>query len=297
MRSRALPSCRPGAPSPDGGAAALAPVAIDDQKATPWRSGRAAFGTRRRQLFGDAARRGRGMHRVHGQSKQCGRAACRSWRRDPSSPARNRRRAPRATSCAAAARMLGLGRRQRRLQGEEPRHHALDIAVDRDRRPVEGDRRDGRRGVGADARQLPQAPPRVSGNRPPWLRDDRTRAGDAGCARGRSSRAPARHAAPRRARPRRALRPSGQRARKRVEIGPDRRDRGLLQHDLAEPDAIGIGALARPRAPGQARGDGGRTRREDRAASVAAASLAPLSARLIFATIARHERNSPRRPL
>src|SRR6185437_13423636 len=48
---------------------------------------------------------------------------------------------------------------------------------------------------------------------------------------------------------------------KRAEIGPARhetvkmasygRHRRLLQHDFAEPDAIGVGTLARQRAPGQ----------------------------------------------
>jgi hypothetical protein len=36
-----------------------------------------------------------------------------------------------------------------------------------------------------------------------------------------------------------------------LEIGLHRRDRGLLQHDLRDPDAVRIGALARQRAPGQ----------------------------------------------
>ena len=36
-----------------------------------------------------------------------------------------------------------------------------------------------------------------------------------------------------------------------VKIRGDRDDRGLLQHDLAEPYQIGIGALARQRAPRQ----------------------------------------------
>ena len=36
-----------------------------------------------------------------------------------------------------------------------------------------------------------------------------------------------------------------------VKIGADRRDRRLLQHDLAEPDAVGVGALAGRGAPRQ----------------------------------------------
>jgi len=36
-----------------------------------------------------------------------------------------------------------------------------------------------------------------------------------------------------------------------VKIASDRDDGGLLQHDLAKPDAVGIGGLARQRPPGQ----------------------------------------------
>src|ERR1051326_1052674 len=38
---------------------------------------------------------------------------------------------------------------------------------------------------------------------------------------------------------------------KAVKISPYRRDSGLLQHDLAEPDAVGIGYLAGLGAPRQ----------------------------------------------
>ena len=46
-----------------------------------------------------------------------------------------------------------------------------------------------------------------------------------------------------------------------VKIGADRRDRGLLQHDLAEPDAVGVGRVGRVRRARAGRGGGGRTRR------------------------------------
>ena len=43
-------------------------------------------------------------------------------------------------------------------------------------------------------------------------------------------------------------RPAGK---KIAKVRTDGRDRRLLQHDLAEPDSVGIGRLARRRAPGQ----------------------------------------------
>ena len=56
------------------------------------------------------------------------------------------------------------------------------------------------------------------------------------------------HVVERRRRQRPNIGPARQKAR---VIGPDRLDRGLLQHDFGEPDAIRIGALARRRAPRQ----------------------------------------------
>src|SRR5262245_14781733 len=52
----------------------------------------------------------------------------------------------------------------------------------------------------------------------------------------------------RRRRERAHARPARGKAR---EIGHDRLDGGLLQHDLGEPDAIGVGPLAGERAPGK----------------------------------------------
>ena len=52
---------------------------------------------------------------------------------------------------------LRLASRQRILQGEEPRDHPLDIAVDGGRLAVEGDGRDRRRRIGADAGQVSEA--------------------------------------------------------------------------------------------------------------------------------------------
>ncbi len=51
---------------------------------------------------------------------------------------------------------LGLGVGQRRRDGVETGDDPLDIAVHRRRLEVEGDRRDRRRGIGADPRQRAQ---------------------------------------------------------------------------------------------------------------------------------------------
>ena len=90
---------------------------------------------------------------------------------------------------------------------EEPRHHPLDIAVDHRRRPVEGDRRDRRRRVGADARQFAQAGLGVGKAAARQRRDERRRI-SSGCGRANSSRARPRPSSPLRSRRRRAPRPS-----------------------------------------------------------------------------------------
>ena len=51
---------------------------------------------------------------------------------------------------------LRLGRRQRRCHRVEPRDHPFDIAVDRRRRRIIGDRGNGGGGIGSDAGQLAQ---------------------------------------------------------------------------------------------------------------------------------------------
>ena len=66
-------------------------------------------------------------------------------------PSAARRRQP-----AREARNFRLGRRQWRIDREEPRDHALDIAVDRRRRRIERDRGDRSRSIGPDARQFAQ---------------------------------------------------------------------------------------------------------------------------------------------
>ena len=140
--------------------------------------------------------------------------------------------------------------RQRRLDGVQAGDHPLDVAVDDGCRPVVGDGGDRRRRVAADSRQRPQ---RFFARRQPpaVLRED-----DAG-------------AAVQVARPRviaEAL-PGVEHlvelgAGQRLEGGParaeagealgDDRHRRLLEHDLAEPDDIGVRPRARLGAPGQA---------------------------------------------
>ena len=140
--------------------------------------------------------------------------------------------------------------RQRRLDGVQAGDHPLDVAVDDSRRPVVSDGGDRRRRVAADSRQRPQ---RLLARREPpaVLRED-----DAG-------------AAVQVARPRviaEAL-PSvehlvGIGAGQRLEGGParvearealaDDRHRRLLEHDLAEPDDIGVRPHTGLGAPGQA---------------------------------------------
>ena len=98
---------------------------------------------------------------------------------------------------------LSLGRRQRRRDGEEPRHHALDIAVDGRRPRAEGDGSDGRRGIVADAgkrAELGFGLGEAAADSAPPPRGRR----HAGCGRGRNSQAPPRRREPRQARRRRA---------------------------------------------------------------------------------------------
>ena len=193
--------------------------------------------------------RGGGAAARHGQSTQRGRrgvqiVAPRSISAWAKSPARRS-----GTSAAASARRRGFAAGSGFAHGVEPRDDPLDIAVDRRGRPIEGDRGDRRRGVVADPGQRAQRR-RVVGKLAAVPLDDGAGAGvqvaGAGVIaeplpelqhlveRGRGERAnigPARHES--------------------VEIGADSRDRRLLQHDLAEPDAVGVGRLPARRAPRQ----------------------------------------------
>jgi hypothetical protein len=132
---------------------------------------------------------------------------------------------------------------------EQAGDHALDIAVHDRRLATEGDGRDSRSRIGADTRQAPQ-PLLVIGKAPAELVAHHARA------------------AMQVARPRVIAEPLpgmehgvevglGQVTHRRpareeiAEIGADRDDGRLLQHDLAEPHPIGIGPLTRTRAPRQ----------------------------------------------
>ena len=152
---------------------------------------------------------------------------------------------------------LLLGGGKRRLDPEDPRQHPLDIAVHDRCRLVIGDGGDRRGRIVADAGQGAQSR-RVAGKAAAMVAHHRFRAGlqvagpriiaepgpglhhllGGGCGEVGDAR------------------PAEEEG---VVIGLHRRDRGLLQHDLGEPDPIGVrhGAgctLARPDAPGQAAG-------------------------------------------
>ena len=99
--------------------------------------------------------------RTRGRARRRASAACRSSRRDPSAPRRTRRRGRAGRAAAACARMSGLGTpAAASSMAKSAGDHPLDIAVDHGDRLVEGDRRDRRGGVGADAREAARALPR-----------------------------------------------------------------------------------------------------------------------------------------
>ena len=142
-----------------------------------------------------------------------------------------------------------LGRRQRRLHGAKAGDHALDVAVDDGRRPVMGDGRDRCGGVAPDPGQRPQRGllvrelPVVIGQKPP-------RAG-VQVARPRvvaESLPGVEHLVELGAGQSLEARPALQET---LEVAGHHRHRGLLQHDLAEPDPVGVGPGAGRRAPGQ----------------------------------------------
>ncbi len=162
-----------GAPHHEGCAAAQPPFPLRrlERKASPDRRARAPR---------TAPSTGRARRPVS--------SACRWWRRGPSAPARSRRCARPGPLPAVNARISGLAAGSSRSTCEQPRHHPLDIAVDRRSRRIERDRRDRRRGVGADAGQrgkLGLACRKLSAmdaRPPPWRRH-------ADCGRARNSRA------------------------------------------------------------------------------------------------------------
>src|SRR6202034_440808 len=136
-----------------------------------------------------------------------------------------------------------------RIDRIKPRDDALDIAVDRRPRSVECDGRDGRRGIGADAWQIAKA---LFARRYLTVMLLDYDAGASMQITGTGVIAEAgpgfEHIVERRRRQRPYIGPARQKAR---VIGPDRLDRGLLQHDFGQPDAIRIGALPLRGAPVQ----------------------------------------------
>ena len=121
----------------------------------------------RRQVLGNPERGGGAIGAPRAQHAARPRAACTAPRPDPSSPARNRRPAApapaRRRGRAAAALPRGSGVRSANSRATTRSTLPSTAAT----RPVEGDRRDRRRGVIADAGQARATAPGRPGNRPP----------------------------------------------------------------------------------------------------------------------------------
>ena len=171
-RGGASAQAPPGRPSmppsrPRGGRVSTrtAPSARSASQAMPWRTGFAGFADAARQLGGDAGARRPAQAGHPGADAAGGRARGADRRAEVHHRLRVvARAAPRASVAAASARRRGFAAGSGVLDGEEPRHHPLDVAVDHHRRPVEGDGGDGGGGVGADAGQRRAAPPRCRGS-------------------------------------------------------------------------------------------------------------------------------------
>ena len=217
-------------------------------KAAPRRSTPSAFGALRGSVSCTPAARAR-QAPSHGQMAQAGRfgvqiVAPRSIRACAKSPGRSA-----GTSASARSRISGLCLRQRRLDEEQPRNHALDIAVDRGGGAIKRDRRDRRRRVGADAGQAAQARLGV-GEASAVALGERPGAGmEVAGARVIAEPGPGLH----HLFDRRLGEPCDRREALQEALveGLHGRNRRLLQHDLRQPDAIGIGRRAGLGAPGQ----------------------------------------------
>ena len=226
-----------------------APSARVTTKAAPRRSRPSALRALRGNALGIAARARAHKRRSKGRARRPASSACRWWRRDPSALARNRRSGRRGRSVSARRLISRLRRRQfapRSRTGASPRARHC-----RRSRPR------------VDRMRSPRSPPPC-----------RARCREACAIRPRSRKAAAvpldhgfragvqiararvvaepgpgfEHVFERRARKTSHVRPAREKAR---VIRRDRLHRGLLQHDLGEPDAIGIGPLAGRRAPRQ----------------------------------------------
>ena len=238
--------------SPFGGRrrSSTLPSGSVSQKCTPWRIGRARFATLRGNVGGDAgtptgAARQPWTQCAGGRSRRADRGAQIEQRLGEVRRPGLRRRITTEAAPRAAQPRSGLW--QLLADCEQPRHHALDIAVHRHPRHTERDRADRSGGVVADPRQ------RAQSGRIAWERARRDHGAGAGVqVAGASIVAKARpggeHILQRRDGERRD---GGEAGYEPFIVRDRRRNGGLLQHDLAEPDMVRIGDLARCRAPGQ----------------------------------------------
>ena len=145
------------------------------------------------------------------------------------------------------------GRGQRCRYGEQTCDHPLDIGVDHHGAAAKGNRGDGRGGIGAQARQGAQC---IFG-----VGEAAAMVGHHGAGAGQQVAGTGIIAQPRPGGHQVGVGAGGQILHRRpadrelLEIGADRRNRGLLQHHFGQPDAIGIGRIgARRRTPGQTPG-------------------------------------------
>ena len=249
-RSRAPPACRRAARPPGAAAAARAPSSRSARKASPTRTGRSGLRRPRRQraLEPCGVRRAVALQRAHQARGPLGRAQAGAEVHQ------------RLREIARA-----LGRRQRARQAPDLAawrpaaavFTANSRATTRSMLPstgvaarAEGDGRDRRRRVGADARQLAQLLLRLreaaAEARSATIRGALVQiAGAAVVAEPRPGRE---HVVERRRGQRLHRRPARQEA---LVEGDDRADRGLLQHDLGQPDRVGVRLAPRRRPPRQ----------------------------------------------
>ena len=156
---------------------------------------------------------------------------------------------PRWGQFASQPAQLRLRSRQRLADSEQPADDALDIAIDRAGRRIEGDRGDGGGGVIADAGQRAQL--RFARRKcAAVMINHRTSAGvQVASARVVTETGPNfEYVAERRGCERAHVGPASQEF---CVIWRDRPHGRLLQHDLGQPNAVGVGPLAARRSPGQ----------------------------------------------
>ncbi len=134
-----------------------------------------------------------------------------------------------------------LGGGKRGLDREEPRHHPLDVAVDHDGAPAEGDRRHRGGGIGTDAGQRPE-PFLGVGEAAAELARHHAGAGQQVAGAGVVAEAGpgGHHLGVGRRGERADRRPAGDEGGEAVADGGHG---GLLQHHLGQPDPVGIGTV------------------------------------------------------